>query len=241
MRLWVIAGFAVLAAPLAAAAADAPAPIRQLTFATEVLITSQRQVRVDKIGVASGGNTDTYGGASKDIGDIKVDVIAATTDGGLVVDISETGDTRHAPVVRVAIDDVGQLGVDPRRFADLTEEERSLLPLLGRGFFKGHEATAGEKWTVAENGKNVIDSSEYRVISIGGESDVNLELNRVMRATGTAPYDALRKGTIVYDRKMNVPKAVNLTERTHGGTFAETDVTDLSINLRLSSDSFKKS
>ena len=89
-----------------------------------------------------GGDTPTSGSgeqhttaAQASKGTIAVDVVQATSDAGLVIDIAETTDALARPKVRMAIAADGTLFFDPGAVAKLSEEELAVARWLGRGFY----------------------------------------------------------------------------------------------------------
>ncbi len=103
---------ALIAQPLAAPAAGAPAkPLRQLVYDVTYSAHSMHTKKtsgfnggyggdpgMSGVGVTSGSGTAGVGLDGDDNGRLTVDVIAATPDGGLVVDIAYLGTTSSQPI-----------------------------------------------------------------------------------------------------------------------------------------------
>jgi hypothetical protein len=189
-------------------AADAPAKvIRHMTFAATYNFQSTIDTTVSGIGGPASGIASNAGAATDRRSTISVDVVAATADGGLVVDVSETS----TPVFRAGIS-TSELLIPP--YATVTEEEQALLPYLARGFVQSDTVSAGATWTTKPSGaasgqttytiKSVDEGAHTIAVAISGSSSV----------TGPNSSDATTTGSMTYDIRKVVPLKLNLTTRT---------------------------
>jgi hypothetical protein len=208
----VTAGFA--AAPSEAVlGADAPASplkvIRHMAFdlAFDSQSTIQTKVSGIGIGLSSGLVTDD-GPLARRRSTISVDVVAATADGGLAVDISED---RSAPFR------VGILGDDLMIGSDVavTEEEQALLPYLARGFVRAETVAVGAKWTASSYGGGISARTTYTITSVDEDGHtVGLAIAGSSSAEGVKAFDATTTGSATYDIGKVVPLKLDLTTRT---------------------------
>ena len=149
--------FALLAATAPAARAqDALKPLRSLTYQVAYSFVSAQDTHVDG-GLTGGGQTDKareqeYGRGSvqrgirsEDRGMLSIDVVAATADGGLVVDTSYEGKESKQPPIRVAVYQDGQLAYDPKQL--LSTQALHVLPMLARGVVAGQDVSPGSSWS----------------------------------------------------------------------------------------------
>ena len=254
----VLAG--LFAAPLGAGAASTTGPgrpLRTLSFEVDVHVLALRETPGEGIhgtrpavtvkgrmvngrpGGATGNGDRTQGAAVTAKGSIGVDVVAATDDAGLVVDVSESAPERTRPKVRVVIGPDGATFYDPKNAESLTEEEITLVRWLARGFYGDHPTEPGTTWTVDQSANGHVDVERYRVVARDAHQ-VTLDYALEEKVGGAAGYAGTRGGSLVYDTAMIVPvKATFQTEsRRQVGTAYETMRT--SVTLTLTTDSFAK-
>lgn len=250
----------VLAAPLvarAASTAGAAHPLRILSFDVDVHVLALLETPGEGIrgtrpatpvkgrmvngrtGGATGSGDRTQGAAVTAKGSIGVDVVAATDDAGLVVDVSESALERTRPKVRIVIGPDGAVFYDPKNAENLTEEEITLVRWLARGFYGDHPTDPGTSWTVDQSANGHVDVERYRVVARDAHQ-ITLEYGLEEKVGGASGYAGTRGGSLVYDTTMIVPvKASFQTEaRRQVGTAYET--TRTSVTLTLKSDSFAK-
>ena len=177
---------AVLATPAVcgAAASTGPGrPVRTLNFDVDVHVLALRETPGEGIhgtrpalpvkgrlvngrtGGATGNGDRTQGAAVTAKGSIGIDVVAATDDAGLVVDVSENAIERTRPKVRIVIGPDGAVFYDPKNAENLTEEEITLVRWLARGFFGDHPTDPGTSWTVDQSANGHVDVERYRVVA----------------------------------------------------------------------------
>ena len=241
----------------AAATAGPSRPVRTLNFDVDVHVLALRETPGEGIhgtrpalpvkgrmaggraGGATGNGDRTDGAAVTAKGSIGIDVVAATDDAGLVVDVSENAIVRTRPKVRVVIGPDGAMFYDPKNAANLTEEEITLVRWLARGFFGDHPTDPGTTWTVDQSANGHVDVERYRVVARDAHQ-VTLEYELEEKVAGAAGYAGTRGGSLVYDVALIVPlRATFQTEaRRQVGTAYET--TRTSVTLTLTSDSFAK-
>jgi len=236
-----------------ARAADV-APLRTLRYAVEVSIKDRRETQGGGIAgtrpgmefkghVVGGGNPtrgdgdSTAGVAVSAKGAIAVDVVAATDDMGLIVDVAEDAPSRTHAKVRVAIPSRGELLFDPKRAADVSEEERALLHWLARGFFSERSATPGTYWTVDESGEGRIDVERYRVLS-SDQHRVTLNYELEEKGAGSEGFAGRRTGSLVYDTALVVPVKASFDEEAHRTVDGGFDTLRSQFAFELTADSF---
>jgi hypothetical protein len=186
-----------------------------------------------------GSGEEASGAALEARGTIAVEVIAATGDGGLVADVSESAPGRTRAKVRFAVSLDGTVAYDPKRADDVTEEETSLARWLARGFYADHPREAGAGWTVDQSGNGLVTSEHYRVLS-AADQRVTLTYALEQKSDGPASFAATRAGSLVYDTGFVVPIKVTYEGQTRRQLPEAFDETRTSVVLTLTADSFAK-
>ncbi len=254
-RLLVSACLATLvAAPVPAGAAEAGRALRTLDFEVDVHISERREtpgdgirqvlprmvIKGQPVGPSDGTKGSGEGTASAAItakGSIRVAVIGATDDAGLIVDVSEDATQRTRPNVRVVIGPDGAMVYDPANAQNLTEEEGAVLRWLARGFYGDHPTEPGTSWTIDQSANGRTDIERYRVVAKAAHR-VTLDYALEEKVPGSAGYNALRQGSLLYDVAMIVPVKATFqsqARRQIGGAY---DTTRTTITVTLTSDSF---
>jgi hypothetical protein len=213
-------------------------PIRTLTYSIDVMIGTVRSARVDAIGSAGSGVSNT-GAAIQSRGTVTIDVIAATADGGLVVDVAENSPNRSRPTVRIAVAKNGELTYDPKQGENVTEEEDALVRWMARGFSSAAPDPVGTAWDLDRGQGDAKGVEHYRVTSISGDA-VTLDYKAETTMRGPQGFDMTRLGSLVYDTKLVVPVGVTYQEVTHSQRLGNYDTTTVSLTIKLSRDTFKK-
>jgi len=223
-----------------AAATPPPAPrvLRHLTFAVGVDVETRTDTKVSGIeGPASGTASNT--GTQIQKGSITVDVVAATGDGGIVVDVSEDTDTRKAGVARVAI--LGStISYDPNK--DVTDEERDVLRFLSRSFVKDGEISVGTSWATDANSSLGTDHAAYSVTAVDADAKtIDIAVDERASQTGPRGFDGTTRGTVKYDMGVLVPLSFSLdTKRRAQQGIDQTVTVETKVTSTLTSDSFHK-
>ena len=245
---------AALGAPLAATAADAPAPtkpLRQLVYDVAYSARSTHEMKTSGLNSGyggSGGGTDANPGSSgsgatslmtngDDRGKLSIDVIAATADGGLVVDTWFTGTRNVQPSTRVAIFADGRFSVDPAH--PLAPEAVRILPLIARGFIANRDVSPGSSWTVPAPSP-LKGSTTYRVQSTDGQRAL-IAIEAVLAVPGPNGFDEVDRGTTTYATDLVSPLSYDLTARIHRVLGIDQSMTtNAHITATLVSDSFPR-
>jgi hypothetical protein len=243
-----------LAAPLAASAADTPAPVkplRQLVYDVTYSAHTTHEVKSSGFNGGYGGGTPNDGNASvsagsgaasqymngDDRGKLAIDVIAATADGGLVVDTSFTGTVNVQPKTRVAIFEDGRISADPAH--PLAPEVTRMLPLIARGFIANRDVSAGSTWSIPAPapGKG---STTYRVQSSDGQR-ARIAIEGVWSMPGANGFDESDQGVTTYATDVVSPVSYDLTARIHRQLGIDQSMTTSAhLTATLVSDSFAK-
>jgi hypothetical protein len=214
------------AAPLAASAADAPAPIkvlRHLVYDVTYSARTTHEVKSSGFNGGYGGGTPTEGntsvsagsgGASQfmngdDRGKLIIDVVAATQDGGLVVDTSFIGGTNPQPTTRVAVFADGRLSYDPAH--PLAPETSRLLPLIARGFIAERDVSAGSTWSIPAPAP-AKGSTTYKVQSSDGHL-ARIAIEGLWSVPGPSGFDESDQGVTTYATDVISPMSYDLTAR----------------------------
>jgi hypothetical protein len=187
-------------------------------------------------GAARQNDSLTVGTRTFEEGRIIADVVAATLDGGLVVDISEEAQTRTRRVVRVGIHSNGRLDYPPD--AEMSEEEGFLLRLLARGIAPSH-IEEGSTWNVDESGADYVWRTNFRAVEIRASDDVRLEMQSSLTSHGVGGVTVSSSGKVAYDPTRDVPLSMELDTKALRQTATAVTTTDLAISLELLEDSFR--
>ncbi|HEY0393159.1 MAG TPA: hypothetical protein VGD01_01565 [Candidatus Elarobacter sp.] len=259
-RVLMIAAAALLGgAPYCASAADPVRPLRTLTYTVDVSITDS--IEASSTIVANGNRPPANGGRAArqqrpaattagsgtrgtgvtiaTQGTIVVEVVQATEDAGLIVDVSEDAPKRIRPKLRVGVSSDGALLYDPAATDKLSVEEAAVIRWLGRGFYGDHPTEVGTAWTVDQSSKGYTDVERYRVLSRDA-SRVTLNYALEESTTLAGGYAGSREGSLIYDTALVVPvkaafEAVSHRQLTEGYNTMRT-----SVRLTLTADSFSK-
>lgn len=250
--LLALAVLAVFAAPLAASAAgDAPVrpPLRSLVYDITYSAHSTHEKKTSGFNGAYGSGTGSGGAGvsgsgtagigldGTDSGRLTIDVIAATPDGGLVVDAAYTSKLSTQPKMRVALYPDGRLSADPS--ARLGPEALHILPLLSRGFIAQRDVSPGASWTVAAPAP-AKGSTTYRVSRLH-DQEATIVLEGSMSVPGVSGFDESDHGTTTYATDLISPVSYDLNARIHRQIGVEESITtDTHITATLVHDSFAK-
>jgi hypothetical protein len=244
-----IAAFAVVLAvalPIPVHAADAK-PLRTLVFSVAYSITSTSEHRISGLGggsmvspdsanAAAGPTMQSQGFAVDDSGTMVVDVVAATADKGLVVDVSYSGKTTTQPPIRVAILSDGRLGFDPKK--PICDQALQVLPLLARGAFSDRELSTGVMWTVPFQ-PPLTGTKSYRVTGVTG-ADATFAVSSTVSTKGPQAFDEHSDGTLQYATDIQVPRRWDVQMRAHHFTPEGGETTDTRLTATLQSDTLGK-
>lgn len=255
--LLAFAAAVVVSAPLAASAADAPAPtvnvLRQLVYDVTYSARTTHEVKSSGFNGAYGGGSGTgteanngvaagSGAASQfmngdDRGKLAIDVVAATADGGLVVDTTFTGTVNVQPKTRVAIFEDGRISADPAH--PLAPEVARMLPLIARGFIANRDVSAGSSWNVPAPAP-AKGSLTYRVQSSDGQR-ARIAIDGVWTMPGANGFDESDQGVTTYATDVVSPVSYDLTARIHRQLGIDQSMTtNAHLTATLVSDSFAK-
>jgi hypothetical protein len=181
----------------------------------------------------------TSTGAMEAKGSIIVDVMAATADGGLVIDLTETATGRNRAKVRFAVTGDGAVTYDPKEVMNVSQEEIALARWLARGFYGEHPTERGTEWTVDQSSNGLSASEHYRVTA-AADNRVTLEYALEEKSAGAASYGEIRLGSLVYDTALVVPLQATYQGEARRELFGAFDKTTTSVTLTLRSDTFAK-
>jgi hypothetical protein len=254
---------ALAAAPATARAAGAPGvarPLRTLRFTVDVRVTETRATPGDALhgtrpavsvkgrmtrggsSTATGSGERTVGATLKATGSIDVDVISATDDAGLVVDVAENAPERMRPTVRIVLAPDGAVFYDPKNAANLSEEEIAVVRWLARGFYGDHPTDPGTAWTVDQSANGHVDIEHYRVVAHDARDAHNVTLDYALeeKVPGASGYAASREGSLVYDTALIVPLKATFQSEARRQVGDAYQTTRTSVTLALTADSFKR-
>jgi len=226
-------------------AAEPLKPLRTIVFNVDYSVKVVRREQTSGFGGdPSGGVTSVTQGAggvenalsSDDQGTLTVAVVAATPDGGLVVDASFAGKTITQNPVRVAILADGQLSYNPS--ASLSPEAARVLPFLARGLLTEHQVAAGQSWNVPAVAP-ATGGVTYRIQSVDGpHAVIAIESSLVVR--GAQGFDEHTQGSTTYATDVSSPLRLDLTSIARRQLPPnQSDTTTTHITATQVSDSFQ--
>jgi hypothetical protein len=251
--LLALAALAAFVSPLAAVAADAPSvrPLRSLVFDVAYSAHSKHEKKTSGFnastgggdptaltpGISAGSGTAAIAVDGSDSGRLTIDVIAATQDAGLVVDVQYESKLGHQPKMRVALLPDGRLTADPTKTID--PAVLHVLPLLARGFIANRDVSPGSSWTVAAP-PPLKGSTTYRVTALDGQF-ATLVLEGSLSMTGASGFDETDRGTTKYATDLIVPVSYDVNSRVRRQLGVDESVTtDAHLTVTLVSDTFAK-
>jgi hypothetical protein len=232
----------------------APTPLRTLVY--DVLYSSHSLSEEATSGftsAVSAGNgrgmrrapTTTTGDATvqrraevTDDGRLTVDVVAATKDGGLVVDAAFAGKVTTQPPIRVAIFPDGRLSYDPR--LALSAQAARVLPFLARGLLADHDVSPGSTWNAAAPFPGARGSTLFRVTHVQDER-ADLTVQREMTVTGPRGFSEQDHGNTSYAIDRLCPLELELDAQARHSPSPDQYVTETAhLSAKLISDTFAK-
>ena len=244
--------------PLGAGAIESAHPLRTLVYSVDVKVFNSMDTpggsvasggtrpamvvkgRVVSQGRPLTGSGDQHQGASLATkGSITVDVIQATEDSGLVVEVAEDAVDRVRPKVRVGIASDGALFYDPANAPRLSEEEIAVIHWLARGFYGDHPTTVGTSWIVDQSANGHTDVERYHVMAKEA-SHVTLGYELEQKMTLASGYSGMREGSLVYDVAMVVPVKASFESVARRQVGDSYDTLRTSVILTLTADTFAK-
>jgi hypothetical protein len=250
-RLLALGALIALVAPMPATAApDAPVRVlRSLVYDVSYAAHTRHDKKTSGFNGGYGGDPNGGGpgvGGSgtasvamdgSDSGRLTIDIIAATPDGGLVVDVAYAGKLNNAPKMRVALYQDGRLSADPTK--TLGPEALHILPLLARGFMANRTVEVGASWTV-QAPPPAKGATTYRVSSLDG-TNATIALDGSLSVGGVNGFDESDHGTTTYATDLISPLSYDLNSRIRRQLASdETITTDAHLVAKLVSDSFVK-
>jgi hypothetical protein len=239
-----IASLPALAVAEPVSAATAPPPLKSLRHIVFSVIVATHQATE-----YSGGKAidDPYGStAQSEVIDKKADVelvcdvVAATGDNGLVVDITENGPERHAALTRVGIRADGELAYLAAG-QPLNEEQIVLLRFLARSYIGPEDHSVGATWSVENSSANFKSTTKFSVTAVRAPDDEDLDLDESFQFTGARGYTGVRHGKVSYDpSKLVLHKAVIQSTTRAQQSMQQYTTVVVSMTFTLKEDSFSK-
>lgn len=242
---------ACIVVPASALAADsAPRVLRALVFDVTYAAHSNHEKKTSGFngayaaGAPSGGSPGVSGSGTAavgldatDQGRLLVNVIAATADGGLVIDTNYAGKLSNQGWVRVALFTDGRVSADPAKTLDPSVAH--VLPLLARSFIANRDVNPGSSWTISAP-PPARGQTTYRVTALDGQN-ATLAVNGSLSVSGVSGFDEVDLGTATYATDMIVPLSLDLNSRIHRQIAIDESVTTTAhLVVTLVSDSFPK-
>ena len=170
-------------------------------------------------------------------GSITIDVVKATEDAGLIVDVAENASDRIRPKVRLGVAVDGGLLVDPATRENVTEEEIALVRWLARGFYGDRPTDPGTAWTIDQSSTGHVDLEHYRVVEHDAHTrDARLHARRESRRRERLRGDAGRLAGV--RPTLIVPLKATFQTDTRRQVGSSYDTVRTTVALTLLSDSF---
>lgn len=172
-------------------------------------------------------------GSGSRTGTIRLDVIGATRDGGLVVDVTESIDRalHDLQTDRCAVYGKSQDVVCDQNLHE-TPEETVLLQYVGRFFYNPSNVDANGHWHTTPQVliyKNMQIDNNYTVTKTDGNV-LTVKIDRSEKGVG---YRSQTAGTLLYDASLDIPDAIKIaTNAQH-----DSGEGDMNVDLKLLTDS----
>jgi hypothetical protein len=245
-RLLALAISICAAATSAARAEDAPKPLRTLTYDVSYSLKSVQETTVS--GLTGGNVSETQreqeygrgavqrGISTDDRGTLQVDVVAATSDGGLVVDASYTGRQSKQLPLRVAIYSDGRLAYDPSHV--LSTQALHVLPMLARGVIAERDVSPGSTWSQTFRAP-VAGTAQYRVTH-RDDTSATIVIAADMSVKGVGGFDEHDDATTRYSTERLCPLEYDVRFRVRRTGVGQSLANDGHVVATLVSDTFAK-
>lgn len=233
-----ISGAVVMAAgffafsSLAAAAADAPKPLRHLEYHFNVGVRGETTVRDSGIGGGPASGVGATRSGIADTGTITADYMGLSGDGGAIYVVSEKGrDERRAEPAQCLVYPNTNVICEDKTVYD---EEIALLRTLGKDFTHVVPLDANHHWQYRETTPTTTEVTDY---TIKGENGgiVDLSVEDLMKTTGLTAYEAKATGGIKYNRTAGVPTWISLQSISHTSSGSNRGETNLELTLQSDS------
>jgi hypothetical protein len=235
------AGLPLAMLPASAAGPATPPPaasLRHMVFGITVLLKITSEARgVYDIATREGATISNSTVNDKADGQIVCDVVGATADKGLILDITENSDQRRVPTTRVALQANG-LPLYTQGDKPLNEEELVLLKLLARGVIGADPRAAGDSWTVENNADKYTSTTTFHVSSVPSPTQLNLNIEEIYASTAAPAYSGVMHGSIAYDPRLSVPESADLQRSTRSNKQDGSQTVVYTLDYKLQSDSF---
>ncbi|HLY02891.1 MAG TPA: hypothetical protein VKR56_10430 [Candidatus Cybelea sp.] len=164
-----------------------------------------------------GSGISHYHAALNDRGTMTVQIGRQESDGGLIVAISEQGEsTRRAlPATCVVFGDTRTI-CDPDK--TVNPEEYTLLRFLARNFVDPTRLDANRSWTVTQNSRTLDEQAKYQINSVSNGIMQIAENRRVRPVSGGSQTTEVQT-KISYDFSRSIPTSVDeyVTQRLDNG------------------------
>ena len=238
----VAAGLAIAVMPSPGSAQSVPAkPLRTLVYAVQFSAKTKNEEQtsgLSPVGALPYGSAATYRFSNvDDSGTLTASVVAATGDGGLVIDTSFAGKTLSQPTIRVAVYTDGRLDYAPN--AVLSPEAARLLPLLARGIVANRDVSPGSSWTLAA-APPVKGAYTYHVTKAEGDT-ATFAIDVDLAVPGPRGFDEHGKAIATYDTIRLCPTSFDYTGISrHQPAMNQYVTTSAHLTATLLSDSFAK-
>ncbi|HEY0613256.1 MAG TPA: hypothetical protein VGC96_01400, partial [Candidatus Elarobacter sp.] len=185
-------------------------------------------------GVEVGTGFESHGFANNDKGTVKIDVIAATADNGLVVDAGFAGEKSKQLPIRIAILGDGRLAFDPKQ--NVAPEVSELLPTLARGLLVGHQPAAGVKWSTPA--MEPATGNRSYVIGAASDTSATISITGDAKTTGPQGFDRHEEASLTYQPKLSAPLRYDTRIRVRRNGLNGPEVDDVHLTATLASDTF---
>jgi len=231
---------ALLVSAGASRAAEAvTAPLRHLAFdlALEITYVNQQGGLRDVADPTGGGTVETQRGETHQ-STIVCDIVAANPDGDLLVDVSETGVERSAPVSRLVLhlDGTYEMLVNQR---PLTEEEAALVPFLARGYIGPQSHPLNDSWEVDGKLDKFTSKTKFHVTAVKTETEA-IAFDEEYAFSGAEGFTGVGHGDVDYDPGKLVPERVGLFLTMRLQQMGHDTTVRYRANYTLKEDSFAK-
>ncbi len=169
---------------------------------------------------------------------LTADVVAATADGGLAVDVFEEAPDKSATV---------RFGVVSNKLlfdqnAIIFEEEPEFVHYLARDLIKPTELQVGTTWTDKFSAQQLSGEMTYRVTAIDTTNNtIVVDITGDSNSSGITSMQTTTSGSFTYDTATSVPEKLSVSTRSliRSGQTLTTKSTQLTATLV--EDSFRKS
>jgi len=212
---------------------------RDSSSGIEAVNSGSPNAAADTLQATNANGMSHYGGSLTDKGTMTVNVLGKQPDGGLIVSISEAGESiRRAPPAECVVYGNTNVICDPNK--TVYTEEYTLLRFLGVNFVDPSQLDANRSWSFAQNKPDQTIKASYTINS-NNSGIMQIGEVRSIKEVGSGHLETDIQTKIGYNFNTIVPTSVDeyATQYTDSG-IGGSQRTNFQTTLQLLTDTMAK-